>query len=86
MNHLFLCHRMYIRSRRPFRIILMRHAESEGNVDKGMYSSTPDHALRITERGKCQVWCACGLLRACVGIFVFVVGARMGGGGAGEVT
>lgn len=55
MARLESCHRLYIRSRRPHRIILMRHAESDGNVDKGMYSWTPDHALKITERGKIQV-------------------------------
>lgn len=49
------CHRLYVRSRRPRRIILMRHAESEGNVDKGVYTSTPDHALKITELGRRQV-------------------------------
>eukprot|EP00752_Nemacystus_decipiens_P003312 g3065.t1 len=67
MNHLFLCHRMYIRSRRPFRIILMRHAESEGNVDKCVYSSTPDHALKITERGKRQAAIAGSELKKLVG-------------------
>ncbi|CAM9591992.1 unnamed protein product, partial [Ectocarpus sp. 12 AP-2014] len=67
MNHLSLCQRMYIRSRRPFRIILMRHAESEGNVDKCMYSSTPDHALKITERGKRQATLAGRELQKLIG-------------------
>lgn len=55
MERLKMCHLLYIRSRRPKRIILMRHAESEGNVDKRIYTSTPDHALKITDRGQQQV-------------------------------
>ena len=33
------------------RIILLRHAESLGNVDELAYCRTPDHALPLTERG-----------------------------------
>lgn len=55
MERLELCHLLYIRSRRPKRIILIRHAESEGNLNKEVYTSTPDHALKITERGRKQV-------------------------------
>lgn len=57
MERLELCHLLYIRSRRPKRIILMRHAESEGNVDKEIYTSIPDHALKITDRGRKQASC-----------------------------
>jgi broad specificity phosphatase PhoE len=39
---------------RPKRIILVRHAESEGNVDKTIYAHTPDYALGITEWGRAQ--------------------------------
>ncbi|CAN0429710.1 unnamed protein product, partial [Laminaria digitata] len=67
MNRLELCRRMYIRSRRPFRIILMRHAESEGNVDKGIYSLTPDHALKITDKGKRQAAVAGRELKKLIG-------------------
>jgi broad specificity phosphatase PhoE len=36
---------------RPDRIILVRHGESEGNVDESVYERVPDHRLRLTERG-----------------------------------
>ena len=39
---------------RPKRIVLIRHAESEGNVDETMYQRKPDHRIELTERGKKQ--------------------------------
>lgn len=36
------------------RIILLRHAESLGNVDELAYTRTPDHALPLTARGEAQ--------------------------------
>lgn len=36
------------------RIILLRHAESLGNVDELAYTRTPDHALTLTARGEAQ--------------------------------
>lgn len=36
---------------KPKRIILLRHAESEGNIDKNIYKTKPDYALNITEKG-----------------------------------
>ncbi|WFB07041.1 histidine phosphatase family protein [Streptomyces sp. LX-29] len=39
---------------RPHRIVLVRHGESEGNVDDTVYERVPDHALRLTERGRRQ--------------------------------
>ncbi|WP_460398192.1 histidine phosphatase family protein [Actinophytocola sediminis] len=36
------------------RIILLRHAESLGNVDELAYTRTPDHALPLTARGEEQ--------------------------------
>ena len=39
---------------RPNRIILVRHGESEGNVDKGAYGKTPDSQIALTERGFAQ--------------------------------
>ena len=36
---------------RPSRIILVRHGESEGNVDDTVYETVPDHALSLTDRG-----------------------------------
>ena len=36
---------------RPSRIILVRHGESAGNIDKSLYAHTPDHAVPLTEKG-----------------------------------
>jgi len=36
---------------RPKRIILIRHGESEGNLDKSRYQTTQDFALRLTTVG-----------------------------------
>ncbi len=39
---------------KPKRIILIRHGESEGNVDRGIYSTVPDYKLNLTDKGKQQ--------------------------------
>lgn len=39
---------------KPKRIILVRHGESEGNVEGTSYESIPDYALKLTENGKQQ--------------------------------
>jgi len=36
---------------KPKRIILIRHGESEGNVDRSVYGNKPDYALLLTEKG-----------------------------------
>jgi broad specificity phosphatase PhoE len=36
---------------RPNRIILIRHGESEGNIDKNQYQFRPDYALNLTPKG-----------------------------------
>ncbi|KAF6162196.1 hypothetical protein GIB67_008325 [Kingdonia uniflora] len=36
---------------RPRRIILIRHGQSEGNVDEGVYTRIPDPKIRLTEKG-----------------------------------
>jgi broad specificity phosphatase PhoE len=36
---------------KPNRIILIRHGESEGNIDKGQYLTIPDYALNLTPKG-----------------------------------
>lgn len=36
---------------KPKRIFLIRHGESEGNVDKSIYTSKPDYALNLTPKG-----------------------------------
>ena len=37
--------------RRPRQIILVRHGESEGNVDDSVYAHKPNYALELTEKG-----------------------------------
>lgn len=39
---------------KPQRILLIRHGESQGNIDKNIYSEIPDYALELTEKGKNQ--------------------------------
>ena len=39
---------------KPQRIILVRHGQSEGNVDKEIYKTVPDYALRLTALGRKQ--------------------------------
>jgi len=39
---------------KPKRIILIRHGESEGNLDNSMYENTPDYALKLTSKGISQ--------------------------------
>lgn len=36
---------------KPKRIFLIRHGESEGNVDKSIYKTKPDYALSLTPKG-----------------------------------
>jgi broad specificity phosphatase PhoE len=36
---------------RPNRILIIRHGESQGNVDRNQYKSIPDYALNLTARG-----------------------------------
>ena len=60
---------------KPARIILIRHAESAGNVDKGAYGHTPDYALELSPRGEVQAAAAGPRLRALVGdesVFAYV--------------
>lgn len=38
----------------PRRIILVRHGESEGNLDDSMYTRTPDHQIGLTPEGMKQ--------------------------------
>ncbi|MGX7825431.1 histidine phosphatase family protein [Actinokineospora sp. 24-640] len=49
------------------RIILLRHAESLGNIDELAYCRVPDHALPLTERGEEQAGAAGVELRALLG-------------------
>jgi broad specificity phosphatase PhoE len=36
---------------RPRRIVLVRHGESQGNIDDAIYETVPDHALTLTAKG-----------------------------------
>ena len=39
---------------KPKRIILVRHGQSEGNADKLVYTSIPDHRVKLTTKGHQQ--------------------------------
>jgi len=39
---------------KPKRIILVRHGESQGNMDKSLYETVPDYAIDLTENGRAQ--------------------------------
>ncbi|ESL07684.1 glycerolphosphate mutase [Trypanosoma rangeli SC58] len=38
----------------PHRLLLVRHGESEANVDRTLYSKMPDWKIPLTERGRAQ--------------------------------
>ncbi len=44
---------------KPSRIILIRHGESQGNLDRNIYETVPDYQLALTDKGKEQAL-ACG--------------------------
>ncbi|KAH7550238.1 hypothetical protein JRO89_XS13G0159100 [Xanthoceras sorbifolium] len=44
---------------RPRRIILVRHGQSEGNLDESVYTRIPDPKIALTEKGKAEAE-ACG--------------------------
>jgi broad specificity phosphatase PhoE len=52
---------------KPKRIILIRHGESEGNVDKTVYQRKPDYALDLTRKGRDQAFNAGARLKDLVG-------------------
>ena len=39
---------------KPKQIVIIRHGQSQANIDKGMYEHTPDHLVNLTELGKEQ--------------------------------
>ncbi len=39
---------------KPNNIVILRHGESEANIDKGLYETNPDHLMALTENGKKQ--------------------------------
>ena len=60
---------------KPNRIILIRHGESEGNIDKGQYLTIPDYALNLTPKGIDQARQAGKELKAIIdhdGLYVYL--------------
>jgi broad specificity phosphatase PhoE len=53
--------------RRPDRIILVRHGESEGNVDREVYTTKADSKLEITDTGWAQGGIAGAMIRKLIG-------------------
>ncbi|XP_027367003.1 phosphoglycerate mutase-like protein AT74 [Abrus precatorius] len=51
----------------PKRIILMRHGESQGNLDTATYTTTPDHSIPLTAQGIAQAHHAGAELRRVMG-------------------
>mmetsp|Transcript_20829 Transcript_20829/g.49658 ORF Transcript_20829/g.49658 Transcript_20829/m.49658 type:complete len:304 (+) Transcript_20829:583-1494(+) len=47
----------------PKRIILMRHAQSQGNVDEAIYTNTPDWQVPLSDEGRQQALRAGGKVR-----------------------
>ena len=52
---------------KPNRIILLRHGESEGNLDKNKYLTVPDYALHLTPTGIDQAQAAGGEIKQIIG-------------------
>jgi len=52
---------------KPRRIVLIRHGESQGNIDDAIYERVPDHALALTANGQRQVAEAGEWIRALFG-------------------
>ena len=52
---------------KPKRIILVRHGQSEGNVDKLVYTSIPDHRVKLTKKGHQQALEAGAEIRKIIG-------------------
>ncbi|KAK4282832.1 hypothetical protein QN277_014160 [Acacia crassicarpa] len=50
----------------PQRIILLRHGESQGNLDDAAYSTIPDHDIQLTQQGIAQARLAGAKLRQIV--------------------
>ncbi len=52
---------------KPKSIFLIRHGESQGNVDKRIYETVPDYALQLTDNGSKQAFSAGQELRSIIG-------------------
>jgi broad specificity phosphatase PhoE len=59
---------------KPANIILVRHGESQGNVDKTIYRTIPDYAVELTPKGREQAFNAGkDIAMACPGNAAFYV-------------
>ncbi|MBK9732446.1 MAG: phosphoglycerate mutase family protein [Chitinophagaceae bacterium] len=52
---------------KPKRIVLIRHGESKGNVDRSVYAERPDYALELSEKGIQQAFDAGKKLATLIG-------------------
>eukprot|EP00921_Rhytidocystis_pertsovi_P015724 GHVQ01024962.1.p2 GENE.GHVQ01024962.1~~GHVQ01024962.1.p2 ORF type:complete len:567 (-),score=45.46 GHVQ01024962.1:2367-4067(-) len=59
--------RMYKAQNMPKRVILLRHAESEGNVSCHIYETKPDNEISLTLHGHAQAYQSGGELYALIG-------------------
>ncbi|CAD2215626.1 Histidine phosphatase superfamily (branch 1), putative [Angomonas deanei] len=69
-NHAFLSggeRRQQLYSWLPRRLLLVRHGESLANVDREVYSTTPDWRIPLTERGREQAYDCGRRLRQIIG-------------------
>ena len=60
---------------KPNRIILIRHGESEGNIDRDKYRTIPDYALNLTPKGIAQAQSAGHEIKKIIGeesIYVYL--------------
>jgi broad specificity phosphatase PhoE len=55
------------KNQRPKRVILIRHGQSEGNVDEKIYIDTPDNKLKLSELGVQQALSAGKKLKEILG-------------------
>lgn len=52
---------------KPRRILILRHGQSEGNVDKTVYARKPDYAVDLTAEGRYQSQVAGHIIRNTIG-------------------
>ncbi len=52
---------------KPKRIILIRHGESQANIDRYLFGKVPDYTIELTEKGKVQAYEAGEKLKELVG-------------------
>ncbi|OQR96082.1 phosphoglycerate/bisphosphoglycerate mutase [Achlya hypogyna] len=61
------CTRSRNRKKLPHRIFLVRHGQSEGNVNPVLYRDVPDNAMALTDLGKRQSRAAGEAIKAIIG-------------------